>query len=109
MLELNFDAISSDLIISLGTGGQRDYEIDLTGNLETAEVATAVAVTCSDSSALTFTNVTVGSDDKSVNFRVTVTANTIARLVVIYVAFEGDSGSGDTYHCNQPIVSTLPI
>jgi len=109
MIELNFDAISSDLIISLGTGGQRDYEIDLTGNLEDDELATDVAVTCSNADALTFTNVVVGSDDKSVNFRVIVTANTIARLVTIYVAFVGNSGSGDTYHCNQPIVSTLPI
>jgi len=109
MLELNFNAISSNLIITLGTGGQRDYAIDLTGNLETDELATDVAITCSDPDALTFTNVAVGSDDKSVNFRITVTANTIVRLAVIYVAFVGNSGSGDTYHCNQPIVSTLPI
>jgi len=107
MIELELPPISSMLVESTGTGGQRDYAISLAGDLKDDEIITALSGISVDTAILTVTNVALGADNRSVNFHVTILPNIVARIGLIYIAFEGNSNSSDTYRITQPIQETL--
>jgi len=107
MVELELPPISSKLVVSTGTGGQRDYTVSLAGGLVDDEVISTLAITSADTTILTVSSPAISADGRGANFHVTILPDIVARLGLIYIAFEGDSSSSDTYKVRQPIQETL--
>jgi len=105
--DLVFDDISSKLITFTGKGGERDYIVDLTGKLKSAEILTTVEVISLDVTVLVVSTVSIGADGKSVNFHVEIVPGTLVRMAEIDIPFLGNGNTSDTYNVLQPIKKVL--
>jgi len=100
-------ALILDPISSKSPGGERDYNIDLSGGLEFGESISTVDVVSGTPLVLTVTNPTKNADGISVDFHVAVTSGAANATVLLDIVYTGDSTSKDTYQAEQPIVDVL--